>query len=309
MYRIMAIALLAAFALTVGATADDKKDDKKEVKKEVKKTSVVKFELLKSGHMAVDVKVNGKGPYTMIFDTGAPVSLVNTKLAKEAGLPESKEKNPIDEMIEQIEKLSGVKIEQIEELLGIKIKGLLGGGARQVKTLEVGDAKVNDVSVMVMDHPTVEALSKALGKPIYGLVGFPFFAQFEMTLDYEKKTMSLTPNGYKPTQGMENVAELMQKGPTPRTLAPSAQWGVVCGKNKGDEEDGIDVKMVVPDSAADKGGIKKGDRLLTLDGRWTDSVEDLYEAASYVKPGKKVKVKVKRENKELVLEVTPSKGM
>src|SRR5262249_7805703 len=156
----------------------------KKDKKEAAKASVVKFELLKSGHMAVDVKVNGKGPYTLIFDTGAPVSLVNTKLAKEAGVLDGKEKK-----------------EGLEAMME-KILGVAAAGERKVRTLEVGDARVSDVSVMVMDHPTVAAISKALDKPIYGLVGFPFFAQFEMTLDYEKKTMTLKPNGYKPPEVM-----------------------------------------------------------------------------------------------------------
>ena len=66
---------------------------------------------------------------------------------------------------------------------------------------------------------------------------------------------------------------------------------------------------VVPQGAADKGGVKTGDRLLTLDGRWTDSMPDLYEAASYVRPGRTVKVKVKRDGKEVELKVTPAKGM
>ena len=35
------------------------------------KPVVVPFELLPSGHMTVMVKVNGKGPYRLIFDTGA----------------------------------------------------------------------------------------------------------------------------------------------------------------------------------------------------------------------------------------------
>src|SRR5262249_48912326 len=130
-----------------------------------------------------------------------------------------------------------------------------------------------------------------------------------MTLDYEKKTMTLKPNGYKPPEVMANMTKMIMEGPKARTLAPSAQWGVVCTKGKGDEDDGVDVKAVVPHGAADKGGIKKGDRLLTLDGRWTDTMTDLYEAASYVKPGRKVKVKVKRDGKEVVLQVTPSKGM
>jgi S1-C subfamily serine protease len=99
------------------------------------------------------------------------------------------------------------------------------------------------------------------------------------------------------------------EGQKEKTLAPSAQWGVVCTKDKGDEEDGIDVKLVVPGGAAEKGGMKKGDRLLTLDGRWTDSMPDLFEAATFVKAGRTVKVKVKRDGKEVVLKVTPTKGM
>src|SRR5882724_8594810 len=50
------------------------------------KPVVVPFELLKTKHMVVPVKVNGKGPYPVIFDTGAPVTLLNNKVAREAGL-------------------------------------------------------------------------------------------------------------------------------------------------------------------------------------------------------------------------------
>ena len=46
------------------------------------KPVTVPFELLKSGHMAVQVNVNGKGPYRLIFDTGAPITLLNNKIAK-----------------------------------------------------------------------------------------------------------------------------------------------------------------------------------------------------------------------------------
>jgi S1-C subfamily serine protease len=141
-------------------------------------------------------------------------------------------------------------------------------------------------------------------------VGFPFFAQFKMTIDYQKKSLTLTPNGYKVPPGlMESLTKLIMEGPKDQTLAPSAQWGIVCTKDKGDEDDGVDVKAVVPGGAAEKAGMKKGDRLLTLDGRWTDSMKDLFEAAGYVKPGRTVKVKVKRDGKEVELKVTPNKGM
>src|SRR4051812_22887460 len=48
---------------------------------------VVPFETIKSRHMIVDVIVNGKGPFTLIFDTGAPATLIGPILAKEAKIP------------------------------------------------------------------------------------------------------------------------------------------------------------------------------------------------------------------------------
>lgn len=237
----------------------------------------VPFELLKSGHMAVQVKVNGKGPYWLIFDTGAPISLLNTRIAKEAGLDRD--------------------------------LSVLGIGEVKIKTLEVGTQKVHDVGAIVMDHPTVEAISGKLGKRIDGLVGFPFFARFKMTLDYETRTMSLVPSGYKPANVMNAMTMVMLGGSGRRSLAPAAQWGIVASKEVGDEDDGVDVKSIVPGSAADRAGLKRNDRLLTLDGRWTDSLQDLWEAASLVKPGTKTTARVKRGDRVITLEVTPAKGL
>ncbi|MFO0841189.1 MAG: aspartyl protease family protein [Gemmataceae bacterium] len=247
------------------------------------KPVTVPFELLKSGHMAVQVRVNGKGPYLLVFDTGAPISLLTTRLAKEAKL------------------LSG------------KNSSFMPGfgtiGEAKIKSLEVGSQKVEDVGAIVMDHPTVEALGRALGKKLDGIVGFPFFARFKLTLDYEKKTMTLVPTGYKPANVMDAMMAMVLQGPAKQALAPAAQWGLLVTKEIGDEADGVDVKSVVPGSAADKAGLRRGDRLLTLDGRWTDTLADLYEAASYVNPGMPATVRVRRGGKELELKVTPNKGL
>src|SRR5262245_65030594 len=189
------------------------------------KPVTVPFELLKSGHMAVEVKVNGKGPYLLIFDTGAPTSLLSTRVGKEANL------------------LKGA---------GSFMPGFGAIGEAKIKSLEVGGQKAEDVSAIVMAHPTVQAIGDKLGKKIEGIVGFPFFARFKMTLDYEKKTMTLVPSGYKPADVMNAMTMVMLSGPSKRTLAPAAQWGILATKEVGDEEDGVDVKSVVPGSAADK---------------------------------------------------------
>jgi hypothetical protein len=248
----------------------------------------VKFELLRSGHIAVQVKANGKGPYKLIFDTGAPLSLVNNKLAKEAGLLKDMPAPPIP------------------------IFGMMG--ETKIKVLEVGDAREHNIPTIVMDHPTVEQISKFLGTPIHGIVGFPFFARFKMTLDYQAKTLTLAPSSYKPPDVMKalnNVLTglLFSTTSPARPVAPAAQWGLSVIKATGDDEAGVDVKSVVSGSPADKAGLKSGDRLLTLDGRWTDSMEDLYDAAGYVKGGTTVVVRIKRGDKEMDLKVTPAKGM
>src|SRR5213078_1984875 len=76
-------------------------------------------------------------------------------------------------------------------------------GQFKIQQLEVGDLKVNNVSTMVMDHPTVVAISNALG-PIEGIVGFNFFAKYRMTLDYQAKTMTFVPTTFQPPDMMEN---------------------------------------------------------------------------------------------------------
>jgi hypothetical protein len=268
-----------AFALLLAFLAPALRAD------EPAKPVTVPFETLKTGHMTVMVKVNGKGPYKLIFDTGAPVTLLNNKIAKDAGLP------------------------QRTSIFG-------PSDTVKVKTLEVGEQMAENVTALVMDHPTVEAISKAFVKeagPIDGIVGFPFFARYKMTLDYRAKTMTFVPSGYNPPDVMQALTMFLVDSAAgkqePKVLAPAAQWGMLAEKADKDDEAGVTVKDVLPGSPAAAAGLKKGDRLLTLDGRWTDTLPDLYTAASYVKPGTTVPVVVKRDGKEVELKVKPVSGL
>jgi hypothetical protein len=262
--------------------------DKKEPLKKDDKPIVIPFELLKSRHMAIQVKVNDKGPYRVIFDTGAPTNLVNNKLAKEAGLVDKKDKGGV----------------------------MLFGGMptpKTIKKFEVGDLVLEGMPTMVMDHPTVAAIAEAVG-PIDGLIGFPFFARYKMTIDYQKKEMTLVPNGYVPGDAMQGMMDkLMGAGrgqkPEPTVIAPAALWGFTVDKAKDDEDAGVKVTEVLAKGPAAAGGLKEGDRLLTLDGRWTDTVGDTFVATSTVKPGRAVTLVVKRDGKEVKLTVTPGKGL
>ncbi|MFM7152114.1 MAG: PDZ domain-containing protein [Gemmataceae bacterium] len=243
----------------------------------------VPFELLKSGHMAVSVRVNGKGPYLLIFDTGAPTSLLNSRVAREANL-----------------NTSG----------GSTLLPIFGPfGEAKIKTLEVGNQKAENISCIVMDHPTVELIAQKLGKKIDGIVGFPFFSRFRLTLDYQNRTMTLQPSGYKPQDVMAAMTSVMISGAGKKTLTSAAQWGIQVAKDADDEKDGINIRSVVRGSAAEKAGLKPGDRLLTLDGRWIDTIEDLYEAAVHVKPGRTTPVTFERGGQTQKIMVTPEAGL
>ena len=246
------------------------------------KSVTVPFEIIGSKHMAVQVKVNGKGPYRVIFDTGAPTMLLSNKVAVESGL--------------------------IKKQANTGFMGL--GGIVKAKDLQVGDVHAKDIQVIVMDHPTVKAVAEVVG-PIEGLVGFPFFARYRTTIDYQAKTLTMTPNGYDPGDVMESLMKTMMSSNKDRKvyLSPSTLWGLTVGKSTSDEEDGVEVVYLFAGGVADQAGIKLGDRLLTLDGTWTDTLDDVYRAVSQVKAGRTVQVKIKRDGREKVLEVIPKTGL
>jgi predicted metalloprotease with PDZ domain len=179
-----------------------------------------------------------------------------------------------------------------------------------VGVLEVGRQKAEKVPAIVMDHPTVDAISQAFG-PIEGIVGFPFFARFKMTLDYQAKTMTFVPSGFEPPDVMRALmlAIVATAGNAdPKVVAPAGQWGMVA-KESGDDEGGVTIQTVLPGSPAAAAGLKTGDRLLTIDKRWTDTLRDLFAAASLVKPGATAPVTIRRDGKEMTLKVKPTVGL
>jgi hypothetical protein len=198
------------------------------------KPVAVPFDLLKTRHMTVQVKLNGKGPYRFLFDTGAPLNIIGQQAARDSGLTAA-----------------------------------LGTSRAQVRSLELGELKAADVPVVVVDHPAVAALSRAAG-PIHGIIGFPFFARYRMTLDYQAQRLTFVPSGYEPADILQALMDILMRSskPTPTVLAAAGQWGLV-----------------------------------------VDRVADCYRAASHVSPGQPAPVVVRRDGRELNLTVKPRIGI
>jgi len=93
----------------------------------------------------------------------------------------------------------------------------------------------------------------------------------------------------------------------PYPLPPQAKLGVVM--NRGKETSHITIEEVMPQSPADKAGIKKGDMVLALDGKAVGQPDDVKVVLLDKKVGDVVKVTVKRPHpifadQELTLDVT-----
>ena len=51
-----------------------------------RKPALVPFEMLASNHMVVQAKLNGKGPFRLIFDLGAPITLLSNRAGETSGV-------------------------------------------------------------------------------------------------------------------------------------------------------------------------------------------------------------------------------
>ncbi|MCS6777751.1 MAG: aspartyl protease family protein [Chloroherpetonaceae bacterium] len=245
-------------------------------------TIAVPLTLLKTCHAVVPVTINGKGPFRLVLDTGSPVTFVSNQVARRAGL--------ITE-----------KTARTPALMGLR-------GMVSAKNFAVGNVNLPDFSLLVLDHPIIGLIAQVDG-PVDGIVGFTFFARFRTVIDYAAGQVTFTPVAYQPADVVQVLtARLMQRGPAVRVQRSAALWGLRVEKEKSDEAEGVRVSRIYRGSAAEEAGLRIGDRILSIDGRWTDSVPEAYEVLAQVKPGQEVAVEILRAGQVLSVRVRPRAG-
>jgi hypothetical protein len=248
------------------------------------KKAVVPFVMLPTNHMLVEARINGKGPYRLIFDLGAPITLLNNRASEASGVVKDDAPRSF--------------------LFGMR-------GEAEIDKLQAGDLTAAKLPVIVFDHPILKALEDMVGRKIDGIMGFTLFARFKTTIDYQARQMTFEPVDYEVRDLLKSLPDRMMgpKVAKHRVLTPLGLWGIRLGEPTGGiDAPGVPIAAVVAGSPAEKGGLKPGDVITTLDGRWTASVHDVYAAAADAEPGRAADVIILRDGKEMTLSVTPAEG-
>ncbi len=126
--------------------------------------SAITFEL-NSNKIYLPVKVNGKGPYSFILDSGAHLNVLDTEPAKALG---------------------------IAAIGTTEVRGAGDGSVQSARAknvdLSVEGAALGkgDVEVMSVN----EAISASEGRKVDGLLGRPFFERFVVEIDYANKKIN-----------------------------------------------------------------------------------------------------------------------
>jgi serine protease DegQ len=277
------------YTLVVGllglALAPALADDKKEVSPKTAVTYEIPYRLTDTKHVLVRVKLNGKGPFNFIIDTGAPALILSETIAKKVGAKTEKGWTTFD------------KIE-------------LEGGLTMPNT--------RGVATDMFQLKGMNAMGLA-GVELHGVLGYNILAGYKIEYDFTETKLKWTPTDFKVPDpkrivdkgggggGLEMIGGLIQMLATLGGMKPNYEVqprGFLGAELEADSKELV-VKTVLSGGPADKAGLKAGDRIQTAKGKSVSSADELLEAVKKLPAGSTLKLSVKRgeDTKDLTVEL------
>jgi PDZ domain/Aspartyl protease len=242
-------------------------------------------------HIMVRAKINGKGPFNFILDTGAPALFVSTAVCKKLGIDPDKD----------------------------------GWGTFDKFEIE-GGVVIPKAKGRIEDPFQLEGMNGLglAGAELHGVIGYNILARYKMEIDFTKDKMVWTPlpdfdpvapkgmGGKGGAGGMEIFGSIMKglggllgKKATP-DVATRGFLGVEL-EQKGD--DTILVKAVLEKSPAAKAGVKAGDRITKVKGRTVENVEDVERFVKKLKADEPVALTVVRDKETKEISFKTGEGL
>ena len=250
----------------------------------------VPYRLTDTKHVLIRAKINGKGPFNLICDSGAPAVFITKGVAKMAGVT-TDDKGWADFATLTLE--GGLDVPRargrVEDLF--QLEGMNGMGLAGVE--------------------------------LHGVIGYNVLAKYRITYDFTKDKLTWQPlPDFEPPAitggrkgggqgGLEVVGSLMKV--MAAFMGVKVNFNVLPRGFAGVEierrDDGVFVRSVLPDSPAGKAGLKPGDRILKIKTTAIDDERDLTRALAKAGVGDTLTFQVKRGNETHDIVVTLGKGL
>ncbi len=306
---LMVAALVLVLTLTAAFAFDPRRRAEPPAKvkdPQIGRSFQVPYRLTDTNHFLVRVRINGKGPFNFLVDSGAPSLYVATETAQKVGLKADPAVfwTPVEKLeFEGGARLAGVKarVEDPFQLVGMNALGLPGAS-------------------------------------IDGILGFTILARFKLEIDLTKDRMTWTRLDHEPRDPPAPRGKPGEAGGEPlgvsamKTLGTFAKGlAFVLGKQPEEEQRPrgflglewvekieasrrqVEVSGVLKGSPASSGGLQSGDRILRINEREIADLKGARAALSGVQTGDKVAMVVRRGtgdgSHELTLSLTAGEGL
>jgi hypothetical protein len=277
--RCYLVGFAALFFLAAPAAAAD--PPKKE------ETYRVPYQLTETKHILIRVKINGKGPFNLIVDTGAPALFLGTEAAKKAGVAADN----------------------------------MGWGTFDSFEIE-GGIKLDKTKARIEDPFQLLGMNKMNlpGIRYDGMLGYTVLAQFRITYDFTQPHLEWTKIDWTPPppvglggsapelSGMgamvQLVAALVGRRPDPDVI-----FRGYVGLELAEEKAGLVVKSVLAGSPASQANVKPGDRIVGFRKKSVKTLDELRKLAADQKAGSELEFELQRGGEKINTTVKPIQGL
>lgn len=238
-------------------------------------------------HILVRAKINGKGPYNFMLDTGAPLMFVSTQVGKKLGL---ESKNGLA-TLERLDIEGGLTLEKVRCRVEtpFQLEGMNGMGIAGVE--------------------------------IHGILGYTVLARFRMEIDFTRDKMTWTPLDFVPPEpkgigkggapaGLEMIGTLMKwlgyfAGTKNDPPSPRGFLGIELKET----DDALTVRAVLDKSPAKAAGLKADDRIITIDGKKIATFDEAQRAIAAVTSGQTLRLLVMRGAEKIEMRLRTGEGL
>jgi serine protease DegQ len=280
---------LGTLWLAPAVSAGDKKPAAEP--KRALKSYQVPFTLTDTQHVMVRAKINGKGPFNFIIDTGAPMLFVSIPVAKKIGI--------------EGDKKGWTTLDRFE----------MEGGVVQEKV------KCRVETPFQLEG--MNALGLA-GAELHGIIGYTVLAHYKMEFDFTRDKMKWVQLDFEPPQpqpvklkdgsgmaGLEMIGSLMKfvsalsgirPGPPP---VPRGFLGFSTTR----KDNVVVVQSLVAEGPAAKAGLKTGDVLLQIQDNDIKSSKDVLTRTANIIVGQSVRLGIQRGEEKRDITITAGDGL